>query len=186
MCVYVRTPRGAPGAINLGVPFRRHSSRSTAGNRSQVAMPRAADTVLQPGFTPERTTCSRLRVAGIVLVLVSSLIIVAVLVSCQAEGGWYCTTYGHPHPEIFKKIYELHGGEYGDLIFGSAQAVLITTLMAFPSMRRLLQRRYYCLWHRRGGAWHWFLLLFLPLLVFCGGLLNRIRGCAQQFQRFSA
>ena len=144
-------------------------------------MPRAANMMPQPGVTPEGTACSRLRVGGVVLVFVSLLIIVAVLVSCQAEGGWYCTTYGHPHPEIFKKIYELHGGEYGDLIFGSAQAVLITTLVAFPSVRRLLQRRYYCLWHRRGGAWHWFLLLFLPFLVFCGGLLNRIRGYAQKF-----
>ena len=67
--------------------------------------------------------------------------IVIVLVGCQAEGGWYCTTYGHPHPAFFKKIYELHGGEYGDLIFGSAQAILIATLVAFPSVRKQLRRR---------------------------------------------
>ena len=69
------------------------------------------------------------------------VVIVFVLVGCQAEGGWYCTTYGHPHPAFFRKIYELHGGEYGDLIFGSAQAILITTLVAFPSVREHLPRR---------------------------------------------
>ena len=105
-----------------------------------------------------------------------AVVIVFVLVGCQAEGGWYCTTYGHPHPAFFRKIYELHGGEYGDLIFGSAQAILITTLVAFPSVREHLHRRRFCLWHRSGGAWHWLLLLFVPALVFCGGLLNRIRG----------
>eukprot|EP01043_Picozoa_sp_COSAG02_P077986 COSAG02_NODE_17341_length_1011_cov_0.794956_2_plen_201_part_00 len=141
--------------------------------RGPCEMPR----VVAEAQEVERASSSRLCIAGVALVLLSLAIIVAVLVSCQAEGGWYCTTYGHPHPEFFKKIYELHGGEYGDLIFGSAQAVLISTLVAFPSTRRVLRRRYYCLWHKQGGLWHWAVLLFLPFLVFCGGLLNRIRGC---------
>lgn len=156
-----------------------HSVYGRSFTRGRGEMPRVEPeaATLHPVVAPAGG--SRLHIAGIALVLVSVAIIVAVLIGCQAEGGWYCTTYGHPHPEIFKKIYELHGGEYGDLIFGSAQAVLIVTLVAFPSTRRALQRRHYCLWHKQGGLWHWAVLIVLPFLVFCGGLLNRIRGCVQ-------
>lgn len=111
---------------------------------------------------------------GLMLVAVSGLVIVLVLVGCQGEGGAYCSMYGHPEPWL-RKIYTVHAGEYGDLMFGAAQLALILSLLSFGRVRDLLARRCWTLWPRR-ACWHWLLLLLLVAVPPCGGLLNRIRG----------
>ena len=113
-------------------------------------------------------------VAGGVAFLIAAAVIVLVLVGCHGEGGAYCSMYGHPEPWL-RKIYAVHEGEYGDLLFGCAQLVLILVLLASPTVRRLFSKRWCCWWRPRRG-WHWMLLLLLVIIPPIGGLLNRIRG----------